>query len=63
MYKDLQLPAIMNCGSMKNSLVEMNLWINSGGAKSIIHKVGVLNILVLEKCIDTIETAHVCRGF
>ncbi|KAL5258769.1 hypothetical protein ACHWQZ_G009281 [Mnemiopsis leidyi] len=38
MYKDLQLPAIMNCGSMKNSLVEMNLWINSGGAKSIIHK-------------------------
>lgn len=39
MYKDLNLPAIMNCGSMRNSVVEMDLWINSGGAKSIIHKV------------------------
>jgi len=38
MYKDLILPGIMNCGTLKDSLVEMNMWINSGGAKSIIHK-------------------------
>lgn len=38
MYKELVLPAVMNCGSMKDSLEEMNMWINSGGAKSIIHK-------------------------
>ena len=38
MYKDLELPQIMNCGGLQKSLAEMNLWINSGGAKSIIHK-------------------------
>ena len=45
MYKELNLPAIMNCGGLKDSLKEMNLWINSGGAKSIIHKVTTFDVL------------------
>ena len=39
MYKELEMPALMNCGGMQGGLEEMNMWINSGGAKSIIHKV------------------------
>eukprot|EP00116_Pleurobrachia_bachei_P008521 sb/3468783/ len=38
MFPDLTLPGIMNCGELASSIVEVNLWINSGGAKSIIHK-------------------------
>ncbi|XP_077998812.1 uncharacterized protein LOC144451782 [Glandiceps talaboti] len=38
MYKDVMVVPSMQCGSFKESLVEIDLWMSSGNSKSILHK-------------------------
>ncbi|XP_066916064.1 uncharacterized protein [Clytia hemisphaerica] len=38
LYKYVNIPPPLGCGELKQRFTEINLWINSGGASSILHK-------------------------
>lgn len=38
LYKYVKIPPPMGCGDLSTNFVEVDMWINSGGARSILHK-------------------------
>ncbi|XP_070561109.1 uncharacterized protein [Ptychodera flava] len=38
MYKDVKALPSMQCGTLKKSLVEIDLWMSSGNSRSVLHK-------------------------
>ncbi|EDV24228.1 uncharacterized protein TRIADDRAFT_57498 [Trichoplax adhaerens] len=38
MYGDVLIPPCMSCGLFKDSIIEVNFWLSSGGTRSLLHK-------------------------
>lgn len=44
LYADLYLPTCLSCGTLAKSIIDISLWVSSGGTKSVLHTDALENI-------------------